>query len=596
MTSTMRFMQTLLHVKAVNTRLQGMVVRSSSCIWQQHWQQQQIKCLSTWRVKQYHTGLHVQAQQRPMELRYSNTHLDTIFALSTHPGKAGIAVIRISGSQAISVLRSMTPAKSSLPKPRHAVTRRLICPQTTEILDKGMVIWFPGPNSFTGEDSVEFHCHGGRAVVDGILKGIGNVGSQIRLAEPGEFARRAFENDKLDLTEVEGLADLLNAETEAQRRLALRQADGGLKKLYDSWRTELIKSMGLIEALIDFGEDENIEDDVYDNVVDKVKSLFKVIKEHMDDDRRGEILRDGIHVTIMGPPNAGKSSFLNFITKRQAAIVSSIPGTTRDVVEVSLDIGGYPILIGDTAGLRLSQDEIEMEGVRRAQDRIKSADINIAILPVTGFLNVNSAVEKTVTMSCNDTNSIDPIVVDAIRKNPKTMVLINKIDLSGADTAEIMGQIQSQLWPEADHVNRERDKYYNQEDRGKGIEEALSSKGSDDDSKNSSAKSSGEHRLWAISCQTGDGIAAFLQDFIKILKNRFETSLSSSTSITQYRHRKHLENCLQSLEAFLNLGVDDVVLGAEELRHAASDLGKITGRVDVEEVLDVVFREFCIGK
>ncbi|ORZ14440.1 tRNA modification GTPase TrmE [Lobosporangium transversale] len=485
-----------------------------------------------------------------MELRYSNTHLDTIFALSTHPGKAGIAVIRISGSQAISVLRSMTPAKSSLPKPRHAVTRRLICPQTTEILDKGMVIWFPGPNSFTGEDSVEFHCHGGRAVVDGILKGIGNVGSQIRLAEPGEFARRAFENDKLDLTEVEGLADLLNAETEAQRRLALRQADGGLKKLYDSWRTELIKSMGLIEALIDFGEDENIEDDVYDNVVDKVKSLFKVIKEHMDDDRRGEILRDGIHVTIMGPPNAGKSSFLNFITKRQAAIVSSIPGTTRDVVEVSLDIGGYPILIGDTAGLRLSQDEIEMEGVRRAQDRIKSADINIAILPVTGFLNVNSAVEKTVTMSCNDTNSIDPIVVDAIRKNPKTMVLINKIDL----------------------------------------------KGSDDDSKNSSAKSSGEHRLWAISCQTGDGIAAFLQDFIKILKNRFETSLSSSTSITQYRHRKHLENCLQSLEAFLNLGVDDVVLGAEELRHAASDLGKITGRVDVEEVLDVVFREFCIGK
>ncbi|KAG0208458.1 tRNA modification GTPase gtpbp3, mitochondrial [Mortierella sp. GBA30] len=456
---------------------------------------------------------------QPTELRYTDTHLDTIFALSTHPGKAGIAVIRISGPQAKTVLRSMTRVTSSLPKPRHAVTRRLMCPQTNELLDKGMVIWFPGPRSFTGEDSVEFHCHGGRAVVDSLLRSIGSVGQH-----------------------------------------------GGLKNLYDSWRTQLIQSMALIEALIDFGEDENIEDDVYDNVVAKVKSLYSEIKRHTNDDRCGEILRDGIHVTILGPPNAGKSSFLNYITKRQAAIVSPIPGTTRDVVEVSLDIGGYPILIGDTAGLRTSQDEIEMEGVRRAQNRIKLADINVAILPVTDFLAGSE--RATGSNSVVSPIGLDPIVLDAIRKNPKTMVLINKMDISGLEVERTMAKIRSLLWQETGD--------------GHVVE--------------SDKSVASNHRLWAISCQTGEGIESFLDDFTKILKERFETSFTSSTSITQYRHRKHLENCLQSLEAFLGLGVDDVVLGAEELRHAASDLGRITGRVDVEEVLDVVFREFCIGK
>ncbi|KAF9303777.1 mitochondrial splicing system protein [Mortierella antarctica] len=357
-----------------------------------------------------------------------------------------------------------------------------------------------GPRSFTGEDSVEFHCHGGKAVVDGVLRAIGDAGEHIRLAEPGEFSRRAFENDKLDLTEVEGLADLLNAETEAQRRLALRQADGGLRNLYDNWRTQLIQSMALVEALIDFGEDENIEDDVYDNA------------------------------------------------KRQAAIVSPIPGTTRDVVEVSLDIGGYPVLIGDTAGLRTSEDEIEMQGVQRAHQRISLADINVAILPITDF-----------SMSGQDESGVDEMVLQAIRENPNTMVLINKMDLSQGDVKAAQEKIRSSLWPDS-------------------VE-------SDDGSK---------YRVWAISCQTGEGIDTFLKDFIHVLKDRFESTSISSTSITQYRHRVHLENCLHSLDVFLR--VDHVVLGAEELRHAATDLGRITGRVDVEEVLDVVFREFCIGK
>ncbi|KAG0016188.1 mitochondrial splicing system protein [Entomortierella chlamydospora] len=428
--------------------------------------------------KKYHLEAHLRG--RATKLRYENTHLDTIFALSTHPGKAGIAVIRVSGPQA---------------KSKH---------------DTGYITNAKTEACFNKET---------------------NVPANKRIVRQGDsdLVPRAFENDKLDLTEVEGLADLLNAETEAQRRLALRQADGGLRNLYDSWRTQLIQSMALIEALIDFGEDENIEDDVYDNA------------------------------------------------KRQAAIVSPIPGTTRDVVEVSLDIGGYPILIGDTAGLRSSKDEIEMEGVRRAQDRISLADINIAILPVTEFLGTSRVLSDNDYTSSGSSQGVDPIVLEAIRRNPKTMVLINKMDLSRSDTDNIMSKIRSQLWPEADHGQSNGPEYM----KGRGKEDLSNSN---------------KHRLWAISCQTGDGIAMFLQDFINMLKERFETSLTSSTSITQYRHRKHLENCLQSLEAFQNLGVDDVVLGAEELRHAASDLGRITGRVDVEEVLDVVFREFCIGK
>ncbi|KAF9982937.1 mitochondrial splicing system protein [Mortierella antarctica] len=455
-------------------------------------------------------------KRRPAELRYSDTHLDTIFALSTHPGKAGIAVIRVSGPRAKTVQGASRERTASSFIVMEAKPSWTVCYVASETLAHKYV-WLNQENS-----------------------------------------QEAFENDKLDLTEVEGLADLLNAETEAQRRLALRQAD-------------LIQGMALIEALIDFGEDENIEDGVYDNVVAKVRTLHDEIQRHTNDDRCGEILRDGIHVTILGPPNAGKSSFLNFITKRQAAIVSPIPGTTRDVVEVSLDIGGYPILIGDTAGLRTSQDEIEMEGVKRAQDRIQLADINVAILPVTDFLKGSGA-----TDNCEEGGGgVDAIVLDAIRHNPKTMVLINKMDLSGIDVDETLDKIRSFLW------------------RGSSGQHPPSGDERSID---------GERRLWAISCQTGEGIGPFLDDFTKILKERFETSLTSSTSITQYRHRKHLENCLQSLEAFLgkwrlfDLGVDDVVLGAEELRHAASDLGRITGRVDVEEVLDVVFREFCIGK
>nr|CAG8559990.1 1073_t:CDS:2 [Entrophospora candida] len=306
-----------------------------------------------------------------------------------------------------------------------------------------MHIYVLGPNSYTGEDLVELHVHGGTSVISGVLEALGSI-ECFRHAEHGEFT--PFGNEKLDLTEIEGLADLLNAETEAQRRQALRQAQGGLKILYESWRKQLIKNMALVEAIIDFGEDENIEDDVFD---------------------QGEILRDGIFVTVLGPPNAGKSSFLNYLAQRQAAIVSPIPGTTRDVIEVSLNIGGYPIVIGDTAGLRQTDDLIEIEGISRA-------------------------------------------------------------------------------------------------------------------------------KKWCLSCETGEGFKEFLDEFVNLLKTKYDSSTSQVALITQTRHRENLKDCLNFLKN--SLDQCDIVLAAEELRYATNALGKITGHVDIEEILDVIFKQFCIGK
>ncbi|KAI8370135.1 P-loop containing nucleoside triphosphate hydrolase protein [Choanephora cucurbitarum] len=261
------------------------------------------------------------------------------------------------------------PAGSkSMTDPRQAYFRRIRHPFSGEVLDRGLVLWFPGPHSFTGEDSVELQIHGGNAVVKSVLDAL-HAMPHFRMAEQGEFARRAFDNDKLDLTELEGLADLLNAETEVQRRLALRQAEGGLRIPYEQWRTQIIECMATTEAVIDFGEDENIEEGVMDGVIEQVKKLHASISSHLDDHRVGEMVRNGIQVAIVGPPNAGKSSLLNRLAKREAAIVSNVPGTTRDVVEVKLNLGGYPVIVCDTAGLRESNDLIELEGIRRARQR-----------------------------------------------------------------------------------------------------------------------------------------------------------------------------------------------------------------------------------
>ncbi|CAG8619775.1 16143_t:CDS:10 [Cetraspora pellucida] len=428
---------------------------------------------------------------------------DTIFALSTAQGKAGIAIIRVSGS-----------------KTSEATTNRLIIhPVTGEMLDHGLVLWFPGPNSYTGEDVAEFHIHGGISIISGVLAALGSI-EGFRHAERGEFTRRAFDNDKLDLTEIEGLADLLNAETEVQRRQALRQAQGSLKNLYETWKKQLIENTALIEAVIDFSEDENIEDGIFEQVVARIKQILSMMIDHVNDGRRGEILRDGIHVTLFGPPNVGKSSFLNCLAQRQAVIVSPIPGTTRDVIEISLNIGGYPVIIGDTAGLRQSDDIVEIEGIKRAKDRMLSADIKICIL---------SSVEVLKSLSSNNENSrgiINPLINESMDKS--TFLVLNKSDLLSASDLS--------------------------------------------------------HLLYMF----------FYLNYKSAYYVRYDNSASQVALITQSRHRENLINCIHGLQNFL--AQKDIVLAAEELRYATNALGRITGRIEVDEILDVIFERFCIGK
>ena len=286
--------------------------------------------------------------------------MSTIFAPATAPGPAGVAVVRISGTEAGTALASLA---GTLPEPRKAVLRTFRGP-AGEVLDEGLALWFPRPNSFTGEDVVELHVHGGRATMRAVLDALRPMPG-LRPAEPGEFTRRAFENGKLDLTQVEALADLVQAETEGQRRQAARQLEGGLGTRLEAWRSEVLKALAHVEAAIDFAEDE--VPDAAAGAVARVQRLVPQLDAALGASPRAERLRAGVHVAIVGPPNAGKSSLLNAIAGREAAIVSATAGTTRDVVEVHLDLDGMPVVLADTAGLRESLDEIEGEGVRRVQ-------------------------------------------------------------------------------------------------------------------------------------------------------------------------------------------------------------------------------------
>lgn len=298
----------------------------------------------------------------------------TIFALSTAPGRAGIAVVRVSGPRAGDVLDRLT--RRPRPAPRYAALRGLQHPETGEGLDQALVLWFPAPASETGEDVAELHLHGGRAVVASVLAALGTFDG-CRLAGQGEFARRAFENGKLDLTQAEGLADLFDAETEAQRRQALRQAGGALERLYESWRTELIAVLALVEAAIDFSDEGGVAADALLQAETKAGKLAREIHLHLEDNNRGEIIRDGFRVVLSGPPNAGKSSLLNALARRDIAIVSDEAGTTRDVIETRLDIAGLAVVVSDTAGIRESRGKIEREGIRRTFQRADEAELVI---------------------------------------------------------------------------------------------------------------------------------------------------------------------------------------------------------------------------
>ena len=382
-------------------------------------------------------------------------------------------------------------------------------------LDDGLLLWFPAPASFTGEDVAEFHVHGGCATVEAVSAVLARQDG-VRLAEPGEFSRRAFLAGKIDLTEAEGLADLVAAETDAQRRQALHQLGGGLSRRLETWRASLIEMLAHLEAWIDF-PDEDLPDDTAAAAMAGIADLEASVRNFLDDSRRGERLRDGLHVAIAGAPNAGKSSLLNALAARDAAIVSETEGTTRDVIEVHLDLGGWPVVLADTAGLREAPTPVEKEGVRRALNRVKTADLVLVVF--------DGAVPP-------DSASLALLDRDAL-------AVVNKIDLGFAPPAEIAG---------AETV--------------------------------------------AVSAKTGEGLQGLLQGVLTRITGIMPEK--GEAPLTRLRHRVAIEECADSLARAAAAGEAELI--AEDLRIALRSLGRVTGRVDVEDLLDVVFRDFCIGK
>jgi len=438
----------------------------------------------------------------------------TIFALASAPGRAGVAVFRISGPLAKDALNLCRP--SPQPKPREASLRKIHHPKSDELIDQALVLWFAAPNSFTGEDVVEFHTHGGRAVAQAMTEALRVQG--FRMAEPGEFTRRAFENGCLDLTEAEAIADLVHAETEAQRRQALHQFEGALGKMYEAWRARLLRSLAWLEAAIDFS-DEDLPGDIAERQTAELRVLVQEIAHHLDDKNRGERLREGFSVAILGPPNAGKSSLLNALARRDAAIVSATAGTTRDVIEVHLDLGGWPVVLADTAGLRDSTGGIESEGIRRALARAEQADLKLLIFDGAVWPTQDEATQKLI--------------------DERAIVIVNKADVVANKASA--PQNQAALF---------------------------------------------------ISVKTGEGIPTLLEYLTHEIDVRFADT--GAPPLTRARHRQALEECQSHLERALKDNAAE--LRAEDVRLAMRALGRMTGRVDVEDLLDVIFRDFCIGK
>ena len=300
----------------------------------------------------------------------------TIYALSSGPGLSGIAVIRVSGTQSREIISSLTD--QPFPKERLATLKKIKNNSTNELIDEGIVLWLPGPKTYTGEDMVEFHVHGSKAVINEMQNVISKF-KDCRLAEPGEFTKKAFHNGKINLLKAESIGDLIASETELQRKQALRIMTGESSKKFEKWRNELIEILGNVEAKIDFPE-EDISDDIYKQIKTKIEKIKNEIKKVLDDNKTGEIIREGFKISIIGPPNVGKSSLLNYLSKRQVAIVSEKAGTTRDVIEVYLNLDGIPVIISDTAGIRETADDIENKGVNLAINRAQEADLNIVLL------------------------------------------------------------------------------------------------------------------------------------------------------------------------------------------------------------------------
>ena len=442
--------------------------------------------------------------------------IDTIYSLSTGAGSSGVAIIRLSGSASEEVLKILT--RKQTPKPRLASLRRIHSPVNQDAIDEGIVIWCPGPNSYTGEDVVEFHVHGGPSITEEVLKSISTIGS-CRIAEPGEFTRRAFQSGKMDLTSAEAVADLIDAKTIEQRRQALKQFDGQLAGLYDEWRKQLIDLLAYAESAIDFS-DEELPENINKTIKHNILCIKDSIAQHIDDKMVGERIRSGFRVTIVGAPNSGKSSLLNRLATRDAAIVSDIAGTTRDVIEVQMNLEGFAVIISDTAGIRDAQNEVEVEGVRRARKSADEADLLVVVFDALDLPNISDLTSTYIT--------------------DKSLVLINKVDVLEHNLpSEINGK-----------------------------------------------------EILGVSAKTGEGFEEFQLKLNQDIKNYFRNN--EQPVLTRVRHREALEEALVSLNRSSQAKLPELV--AEDIRLAVRSIGKITGRVDVEDVLDIIFNEFCIGK
>ena len=435
---------------------------------------------------------------------------ETIYALSSGAGKGGVAVIRLSGNEALHVFQTMTKIQN--PKARYAYFSALTDEEGAEI-DQSLCLYFKGPNSFTGEDVVEFQVHGGIGVITAVFKALSKF-KNVRPAEPGEFSRRAVVYGKMDLTSAEGLMDLIDAQTELQRRQALTQMQGCLGSLYENWRQALIHDMAYLEAFIDFPE-EDIPLEKMDLIDRGIQELIEKISTHLADNKRGERLRNGFQIAIVGEPNVGKSSLINLLSKRDVAIVSDIAGTTRDVVESYLDIDGFPVCLADTAGLRESQEVIEAEGIKRAVRKAECSDLILHVCDVSSYPNKDPLPEEL--------------------SNIPVITVWNKVDIVHRKSAE--GEI-------------------------------------------------------FMSAKTGEGFSLLQNAVSMFLKENFAPD--NTGVITRERYRKALQDCVLSLKSALM--APEIELKAEDLRLSARALGRIVGKIETDELLDVVFRDFCIGK
>ena len=436
---------------------------------------------------------------------------DTIYALSSGTLPAGVAIIRISGPQAFDAFVRFTGQE--LPEPRRAALRS-IRDRNNDIIDQALIIVFPAPNSFTGENCIEIHCHGSRAVVAALFGELEQLDG-FRPADAGEFSRRAFENGKMDLLEIEGLADLLQAETEMQRRLAVEQSTGQLSALYDGWASRLTRARALIEAELDFADEEDVPDSVAAQVWDAMVRLKGEIQAHLLNGGSSEIIRDGFKVALVGEPNVGKSTLLNALSGRDVAIVTDIAGTTRDVLSVDINLDGYLVRIFDTAGIRETQDVVEKEGVRRAVLTAETADLVL-------MLQDNDSTPK---------QSI-PFFENTRRLYVRTKAALSSSEDTGFDIF--------------------------------------------------------------ISAKEGLG----LEELRRSIKREIESRVGVAQTLVpaRARHKKRLEETLNCVSDALNSETMDLAIRSEYLRLAATSLGRITGRVDVEDLLGVIFSEFCIGK